>query len=41
VHIGIPVRVGFEVVNEWLTLPKFFPCQERHTFQGKADSSPD
>ena len=25
VHIGIPVRVGFEVVNEWLTLPKFFP----------------
>jgi hypothetical protein len=25
VHIGIPVRVGFEVVNEWLTLPSFFP----------------
>ena len=25
VRIGIPVRVGFEAVNEWLTLPKFFP----------------
>jgi uncharacterized protein len=25
VRIGVPVRVGFEVVNEWLTLPKFFP----------------
>jgi hypothetical protein len=25
VRIGILVRVGFEVVNEWHTLPKFFP----------------
>jgi hypothetical protein len=30
VRIGIPVRIGFEVVNDWLTLPKFFPVR-RHT----------
>jgi uncharacterized OB-fold protein len=35
VHIGIPVRVGFEVVNAWLTLPKFFLCSEGHTSEGK------
>ena len=27
VHIGLPVRVGFEAVHTGITLPKFFPLQ--------------
>jgi uncharacterized OB-fold protein len=28
VHIGLRVQAGFEAVNAWITLPKFFPARE-------------